>query len=83
MSYFQQHLILDIARIFDAFIYLNGGHVSGYNPPPLSPGFSAASQYFQELYLKKYIAVSCFYVATTTIGDGFMVRIVIGIGECH
>lgn len=59
------HLVLDVARAFDAFILLD--------PVPTQPGASAATLFFEDLSNRKYVAASCFYVVTTCVGDAFMI----------
>ena len=67
-SLFSQHLVLDVARVFDGFIYLDGATST-------MAGQSPATKFFEWLCTKKYIATSCLYVVTTCVGDAFIVRI--------
>ena len=64
--------------MFDAFIYLPVSGVTGYDPSKIGgvydPTQTPATNYFQDLSLVKYVVVSAFYVTTTCVGDGFMVR---------
>ena len=82
-----QHLILDVVRVFDAFIYLPVGGVAGYHPTQAYDSTQTpATNYFQDVSQVKYVAESSLYVVTTCVGDGFMVRGVVyllGVISAH
>ena len=65
-----QHLILDVSRAYDAFIFAQDEAqregTAGNSPNP-------ATAFFADISTPKYLALAALYQATTAVGDAFMV----------